>query len=292
MRFLKIPSCLLLIPILIAAQDQRQLPPAARKLLKHPQFGKVRLTQSGHAEQRGTIQRVTTRFVTFFTESGACENIDMKNLIDVEPYPKATTNHGTDFLGDLVFVAVLAPFVLAAAAAEPFRSLFPPMHPLSGIWESDNHSPENLYFSLNHVSGVVTTMVRRGRYSVDQGKVRLTSESGTEVMIPFRFDCSFLRLDGGRMSLNPPFSRVTEPIVGEWHDANRILSFKPDGTFAETKSESRGGTFEMFAEGATIRWANKEEWTARIKRRHLEIVDDGAVVKYRYHPGDLFYWDF
>jgi hypothetical protein len=120
------------------------------------------------------------------------------------------------------------------------------------------------------------------------------SDGEPETMIPFRFNCRQIILDGpaGAFGLRTAPSHVSAPIVGEWGNKSSTLNFKPDGGFEERKEEVRKGTFERTPTGLRIHWVDAQgpggqEWSAQIEHRHIVVRIGSVVTEYRYVPPRL-----
>jgi hypothetical protein len=289
---------LTLIPVTLVAQND-QLSEAARKLLRKPRVGNAQVTRSDGRQDDGRIVRVTDQFVTFETsiKPPSCENIELSKIVAVR-WLGTTNNRPSSEYGAIVLLgAVLAPQFAGYAIADPFRRISPPLQPLRGTWEavaqSRGGSTSAMDFKGSTVEGHFT-IVREGHYSVERDQLHMMLDGEPETVIPFRFSCRELILDGptGALGLRKVPSHVSAPIVGEWGNKTSTLNFRLDGSFEERNEEVRKGTFEQTAAGLKIHWTDGrglggQEWGAQIEHRHIVVRLGSVVTEYRYVPPGL-----
>jgi hypothetical protein len=282
---------LILMPAMLLGQDN-QLSEAARELLNQPRLGSAQLTWSDGRKEDGRVVRVTDQFVTFDAnrKPSTCENVELSKIEAVQ-WQSSSENLGSAVL----LGAVLSPFYMGSAVADPFHRMFPPLRPLRGIWESirrsNNGVKSSLYFDGSTVQSREVT-VKRGRYHAERDRLYMMFDGGPETVVQFHFKCRELILDSPSvtyMSVRDTPHRVFAPIVGEWQRSGSVLYLRPSGSFEERKEELRKGAFEMTATGVRIHWADSqgpggEEWSAQIKHRHVVARVGGVTKEYRYVP--------
>ena len=173
----------------------------------------------------------------------------------------------------------------------------PPLKPLRGIWEAGDPAGggSRLEFTGDSVSYAATTD-QRGRWAVEEDRLRLTLEGEPESVRPFHFDCGTLVLENPVIKFGPLIHprEATAPVVGDWQswngaDSNYSLNLKSDGSFTARKGEIRKGTFENTATSVKMRWTNATgpggaEWIAQIQDKHILISLDGGTTEYHYVP--------
>jgi hypothetical protein len=282
---------LILIPVLLAGQSD-QLSLAARRLLEHPRSGEAELTWADGRKAEGYIRRVTDQFVSFSSvQPFACENVPLTNITAVQ-WLHTSNNFGARELGEAAFLfTVLSPFFVAHEIADPIHRMAPPLHHLKGNWASIQHpgeSKSSFTFGGSKVQ-YAGEVVRKGRYSVEQGHLRLIFEEGPETVTTVRFDCDDLILENvaERFQLRSGRDHVTGPLVGTWSQKGVTLELEANGVLVERRDETRTGIFEKTAKNVKIHWAGGEEWIAQVKHHHLFVRVGGVLTEYRYVPPDF-----
>ena len=287
----------MLLPAMLLGQNSK-LSDAAQKLLTKPRLCSAQLTWADGRTQKGRIVRVTDRFIAFETSirPPACENVELSKVAAVQWLPGA----GDSAAQVALLGALLAPFYVGNAVADPFKRISPPLKPLRGSWVLNGPSrgalKSSLVFADVRKGDRATVQYRtitskRGRWSVEHDLLHLTFDGEPDLVSSFHFDCGELILD------NPPNKfregsdrkRATPPIVGYWLTSNYHLDLKPDGSVIEQKWEVRKGTFENTSTSVKMHWVDSTgpggaEWVAPIKHRHILVSVGGVMTEYHYVP--------
>jgi hypothetical protein len=294
---------LMLLPAMFLGQNS-QLSDAAQKLVNKPRLGSAQLTWADGRTEQGRIVRVTDQFIAFWrnTRPATCENVELSKVAAVQwlrtTGERGAGSHAAERAAEVAYVgAILAPFYVGNAVANPFKRISPPLNPPYGSWESSGPSPGGLKSSLVFMGYDVlyrTTAGKRGRWSVDQNQLRLMFDGEPASVTPFHFDCGELILDDPTRKFRESSNRkrATSPIVGDWHGSSHHLDLKPDGSVTEEKSEVRKGSFENSGTSVKMHWHDSTgpggaEWIAQIKHRHIVVNVGGVLMEYHYVPPGL-----
>jgi hypothetical protein len=286
----------ILLPAMLLGQNS-QLSDAAQKLLNKPRLGRAQLTWADGRTQRGRIVRVTDQFIAFETNirPPVCENVELSKVAGVQWLRTPGEGSAGSRAAGIVFVgAILAPFYVGHAAADPFKRISPPMRPLSGSWERNGPSRGGLKSSLVFRGNTVQYRAitgKRGRWSVERGLLRLTFDGEPDWVTSFHFDCGELILDNPTSKFREVSDRhrATPPIVGDWQGSEYTLNLKSDGSVTKQKAEVRNGTFENNATSVKMHWTDSTglggaDWIAQIKHRHIWVSVAGVFMEYHYVP--------
>ncbi len=289
-------ASLLLLPVMLAGESA-QSSDTAKQLVKKPRLGSAQLTWVDGRRQKGHIARVTDQFVAFQTDTRpmSCENVKLSEIATVQWLRTSRgPGAGSQLAGVLFVGAILAPFYVGHAVADPFKRMSPPLKPLGGSWESGGPSRALIKSSLEFKGNTVqhrTMIGKQGRWLVEQDRLRLIYDGEPESATPFHFDCEELILDDSAGTFREWSDRkhATQPMVGNWHGSNSNLNIQSDGSFAEQKWEVRKGTFENSAASVKMHWADSTgfggaEWIAQIKQRHIFVSVGGVTTEYHYVP--------
>lgn len=275
-------KAMILLPAMLLGQNGH-LSDAAQKLLDKPRLGDAQLTLTDGRKPKGRIVRVTDQYVVL-----DCDDIPLSKVVSVQ---WIHTFQGARIATEQVlYLSWLAPFYAFVAVKYSFQRRFPPLKPLSGSWEHDGTAESRLRFGGNVVY-YETTISRKGRWSVERDRLRLTYDGGLESVIPFRFDCAELILDRPVRTFadQSKHKHAAPPIVGDWHEANSGLSIQPDGGFEERTWKVRMGTFERSETGVNMHWTDLDgpggaEWVAQIRHRRIVVRIGGVITDFRYVP--------
>jgi hypothetical protein len=286
----------MLLPAMLLGQNP-QLSDAAQKLVNRPRLGIAQLTWVDGRTQKGRIVRVTDQFIAFETNirPPVCESVELSKVAAVQWFRTPGEGGAGSRAAGVVFLgAILAPFYVGNAAADPFKRISPPLNPLRGSWELNGPSRGALKSSLVFKGKTVeyrTITGKRGRWSVERDLLRLTFDGEPDSVTSFHFDCGELILDNPTSKLREGSDRkrATQPIVGDWHGSRYKLNLKSDGTVIEQKGEVRNGTFENSATSVKMHWTDSTgpggaEWIAQIKHRHILVSVGGVLMEYHYVP--------
>jgi len=241
-------------------------------------------------KKSGSILRVLSQSVVFSpnSKSLACEDLALSEIAGINWPTYPHKNRAAEFAGTAFVGAVLTPFFLAHGVASTFRQIAPPLHPITGEWESNQPSRSGFKSEFVFTRSTVRHSeieVRRGRYHVEGERLQLALDGAPEEVTSFHFNCGDLVLDNHADKFYAPSALPPSvPIVGAWRTKDFSLDLNPDGTFVEQTTKTREGSFEQTGRSIRIHWHGGEEWTAEIKRHHMALNAGGAITTYRYIP--------
>jgi hypothetical protein len=280
---------------------------SVKKLLRNPRVGSAELTLRDGQTKSGRIVRVTDEFISLATYTGAlsCEDVPLSAVTTVRwlPTPKAPRQPGAaseaaSYAVQMVFFGafVWVPLFVEEPIATLFQRISPPLKPLSGSWDLDESSHGDLRSTLEFQGHAVTersTSRERGRWSVEQGQLRLSTAGKPDRVASFHISCGTeLVLESSSEALQcTGCNRVTAPVVGDWRGGDHWLNLRKDGTFVEQRFDTQQGTFTNTSTTLEIRWDDSigpggGSWTGRIEHRHLILRVAGVTRKYHYNaPG-------
>jgi len=132
------------------------------------------------------------QFIAFQTNTrpAACENVELSKIATIQWFPTpGEAGAGSRAAEGLFLRAILAPFYIGDAIADPFKRISPPLKPLRGPWER---------------------------------LLRMTFDGEPDSVTAFHFDCGELILDNPETKFREwsDRKRATPPIVGDWHGSN------------------------------------------------------------------------
>jgi hypothetical protein len=298
----------LAIPALLAGQEKdagsnSTVPESVRKLLQNPRLGVAKLTWKDGRSQEGQVVRVTNQFIAFSTirKPKVCEIVALSEIAEVQPLKKpGEAGAGSYVAMAVLFGVIFAPFAAADVISNPFKRMSPPKKPLRGLWENrgSRRIPQSSLEFIGDTIQYRSRASRRGRWSVENGKLHLMLDGEIERISLFHFQCGELVLDNSREVFREwsNRSRATAPILGDWHGVNVWLNLKGDGTLVEEKFSVRRGTFENTSSSVRMHWTDSlgpggPEWTADIKHRRIVVSINGVATKYHYVPPSIFNLD-
>jgi hypothetical protein len=286
----------MLLPAMLSGRNS-QPSDAAQKLVNKPRLGIAKLTWTDGRTQKGRVVRVTDQFIAFETNirPPVCENVEVSKVAAVQWFRSpGGAGAGTRAAEAVYLGAVLAPFYVGNAVSNPLKRISPPLKPLRGLWELNGLSRGALKSSLVFKGNTVqyqTITAKRGRWSVERDRLRLTFDGEPDSVSSFHFDCGELVLDNptSKFRESSDRKRATPPIVGDWRRSNYSLNLKSDGTVTEQKADVLNGTFENNATSVKMHWTNSTgpggvEWIAQIKHRHILVSVGGVLMEYHYIP--------
>jgi hypothetical protein len=288
---------LLVLPSAMLLAQNATLSDDARTLLRKPRVGTARLTLTDGQALSGRILRVTDAFISFLanTHPPVCENVEFSKIATVQwVHIDKHAGAGTIVAEGAFLGAVLAPFLIADAVADPFKRFSPPLKPLSGTWESRGQPGSAPKASLVFKGTTVrysNAMRKQGRWSIEHSALHLSFGGEPERIAPFHFDCNQLILEtpDAKFQGRSDGDHADPPIVGYWHGTAYNLDLKQDGTVTQEDWEVRDGSFENTATGLRIHWTNATgtgglEWIGQIKHRHIVMNVGGTRTEYHYLP--------
>ena len=274
-----------------------------KKLLRKPRLGSAELTLGDGRTESGRIVRVTDEFISLATYPRPidCEDVPLSAVTDVRWLPAPRVPRQPGAVSDAVQMAFFGAFVwVPVLVVDPITALFqrisPPLKPLSGSWSLDGSSHSDLQSTLEFQGHAVTARSSsrdRGRWSVEQGRLRLNTAGKPERVTSFHVGCgTWLVLEPSSEYLQCTHcNRVTAPAVGNWRSGDHWLNLKKDGTFVEQRFDTREGTFTNTSTTLEIRWNDSSgpgggPWIGRIEHKHLVVQVAGVTRRYHYNaPG-------